>query len=130
MGKGGIFCVQSFACQRSACTTRWCLKLLMIETRVGARAVDLGWPSVYQGRPKFEIKHKSRCLQKRKVVNWGSQACRLEGQAPLSAGPDLNFTTVKSRKNFVKFKARLPISDMRLATNFFAPSLLYFAVHG
>ena len=38
--------------------------------RAGARTGDLGWPSVYQGEPKFEIKHKSRCLQKSKLVNW------------------------------------------------------------
>ena len=43
----------------------------------GARAVHLGGPSVYQGRRKFEIKQKSRCLQKIKLVNWGGQACRL-----------------------------------------------------
>ena len=40
--------------------------------RAGGRAVDLGGP-------KFEIKRKSRCLQKSKLVNWGSQACRLGG---------------------------------------------------
>ena len=36
----------------------------MYVLRAGARAVDLGEPSVYQGRPNFEIRHKSRCLQK------------------------------------------------------------------
>ena len=51
--------------------------------KTGARAVDLGGPSVYQGGPKFEIKHKIRCLQKRKLVNWGGgQACRLGGPGP------------------------------------------------
>ena len=28
------------------------------------------------GGPKFEIKHKSRCLQKSKLVDCGNQACR------------------------------------------------------
>ena len=43
-----------------------------------------GGPSVYQGGEgaKFEIKHKSRCLQKSKLVNCGGQACRLEGPGP------------------------------------------------
>ena len=35
----------------------------------GSRAVNLGGPSVYQGEPKFDIKHKSRCLQKSMLVN-------------------------------------------------------------
>ena len=50
--------------------------------RAGGRAVDLGGPSVYHVGPKFEIKHKSRCIQKSKLVNWGGQACRLGGQDP------------------------------------------------
>ena len=41
--------------------------------RVGAKAVDLGGPRVYQGGPKFENKHKSRCLQKRKLVIGGAR---------------------------------------------------------
>ena len=50
-----------------------------IQPRAGDRAVDLGGPSVFQGRPKFKNKHKSRCLQQRKLVNYGGQACRLGG---------------------------------------------------
>ena len=50
--------------------------------RSGARAVYFGGPGDYQGGSKLEIKHKSRCLQKRKLVNWGGQACRLEGPSP------------------------------------------------
>ena len=42
-----------------------------IELRAGARAVDLGGPSVYQEGPKFEVKHNSCCLQKSKLVGWG-----------------------------------------------------------
>ena len=34
--------------------------------KAGARAVDLGGP-------KFEIKHKSRCLQKSKLANKGTK---------------------------------------------------------
>ena len=34
------------------------------------------------GEAKCEIKHRSRCFQKQKLVNWGGQACRLGGQAP------------------------------------------------
>ena len=37
----------------------------------GVRTVDLGRPSVYQGGLKFKIKHRSRCLQKNKLVDWG-----------------------------------------------------------
>ena len=50
--------------------------------RAGARAVDLGGPSVYQGGPKFEIKRKNRCLQKNKLVNWGGPSMTIGGQAP------------------------------------------------
>ena len=39
------------------------------------------------GGAKFEIKHKSRCLQKSKLVNWVSQACRSGGPGPPGAGP-------------------------------------------
>ena len=46
----------------------------VLRNRAGARAVDLGGPNVYQEGPKFEIKHKNRCLPKRKLVGWGSQA--------------------------------------------------------
>ena len=60
---------------------------LRLQVKAGARAVNLGEPSVYQGGPKFEIKHKSRCLPKSKLVNWGDQACRLGGPGP--PGPSL-----------------------------------------
>ena len=53
-------------------------------SRAGARAVDLGVSSVYQERPKFEIKHKSRCFQKSKFVNWGAKHVDLGGQAFLA----------------------------------------------
>ena len=46
--------------------------------RAGARAVDLGGPSVYQGGPKGEIKHKATAFKKvnlliggTKHVDWG-----------------------------------------------------------
>ena len=49
-----------------------------MPNRAGGRTVDLGGPSVYQGRPKFEIMNKSCCLQKSglfiegaKHVDWG-----------------------------------------------------------
>ena len=41
--------------------------------RAGGKAVDLRGPSVYPGGPKFEIKHKNRCLQKLKLVDWGAK---------------------------------------------------------
>ena len=40
---------------------------------VRTRAVDLGGPSVYQGGLKFEIKHKSHCFQKSKLVEGGGR---------------------------------------------------------
>ena len=53
--------------------------MICIVSRAGARAVDLGGPSSqFRGArgTKFEIKHKSRCLEKSKLVNWGGgQAC-------------------------------------------------------
>ena len=67
-----------------------CFKICVFypHDRAGARAVDLGGPSVHQGRPKFEVKHNSRCLQKSKLVDWRGQACRLGGAMPLlGAGP-------------------------------------------
>ena len=76
-------------------------KIDCTEHRAGARAVDLGGPSVITGggdSSKFDkaaavfTKHKNRCLQKRKLVNWGGQACRLGGPGPslahLGAGSD------------------------------------------
>ena len=57
--------------------------------RAGARAVDLGGPSVYQGGPKFEINHKSHCFQKSKLVDWGGPSMSIGGPgSPLGAGPD------------------------------------------
>ena len=61
--------------QKSSCN--------VVYSRAGIRAVDLGGPSVYQGEPKFEVKHNSRCLQKSKLVDWGGQACQLGGPGPL-----------------------------------------------
>ena len=55
--------------------------------RAGGRAVDLGGPSVCQGGPKFEIKHKSCCLQKSKLVNWGGSMSIGGARPPLGAGP-------------------------------------------
>ena len=43
--------------------------------RAGVRAVDLGGP-------KFETKHKNRCLPKKRFVNWGGQVFRLGGPGP------------------------------------------------
>ena len=60
--------------------------------RAGTRAVNLGGQTLIRGGPKFEIKHKSRCFQKQKLVIGGGQACRLGGQAslppPLGDGPE------------------------------------------
>ena len=45
-------------------------------------------PSVYQGGAKLEIKHKSHCLQKKKLANWGAKHVDWgQGLAPLGAGP-------------------------------------------
>ena len=41
-------------------------------TRAGGRAVDLGGPSVYQGGPKFKIKHKSRCPKRISLLIGGA----------------------------------------------------------
>ena len=56
----------------------------ILSTRAGARAVYLGGPSIYQGGAKFEIKHKSRCLKKCKLVSWGTK------HVDWSAGPVIN----------------------------------------
>ena len=40
-----------------------------VSPRAGHRAVDLAGPSVCLGGPKFEIKHKSRSLEKSKLVD-------------------------------------------------------------
>ena len=39
------------------------------------------------GGSKFEIKHKSHCLQKSKLVDWGSQSRQLGGQGGLAPSP-------------------------------------------
>ena len=53
------------------------------EFRAGGRAVDLGGP-------KFEIKYRSRCLQKSKLVDWGGGGKHVDcrSQAPLGTGPE------------------------------------------
>ena len=50
-------------------------------TEPAAEQSILGSQAFIRGGTKFEIKHKIRCLQKSKLVNWG-------GQAPLGAGPE------------------------------------------
>ena len=77
--------------------------------RPGDRAVDLGGASVYQGEPKFKIKHKSRCPQKSKLVNWEAQACRLGDQAPMALSHPMKTSYIKSfvfRLGFGSFKSR------------------------
>ena len=65
--KNTVHCVQAFRNM-----------LNRLKLRDSGRVVDLG-PSVYQGGPKFEIKHKSRCLQRSKLVNRGSKHVDWEG---------------------------------------------------
>ena len=47
------------------------IKKLPIQSR--RQSSRLKEPSVYQGVPKLEIKHKSRCFQKSKLANWGAK---------------------------------------------------------
>ena len=54
----------------------------LVEGRAGARAVDLKGPSVDQGGPKFEIKHKSRCFPKSKLAEWGGPSVLIGGAWP------------------------------------------------
>ena len=63
--------------------TDWNGKKRTSRPRAGGRAADSGGPSVYQGRPKFEMKHKSRCLQRSrpKYVNWAGKHVGWGGQA-------------------------------------------------
>ena len=56
---------------------------LCVQTRPGVRAVDLGGQAFIRGEPKFEIKHKSQCFQKSKLVDWGAWL-------PLGVGPGPN----------------------------------------
>ena len=53
-----------------------------VTNRTGARAVDLGGPSIYQEGGQSLKLSKSRCLQKRKFVNWDGQAYQLGGPCP------------------------------------------------
>ena len=56
--------------------------------RAGDRTVDLGGAKrLSGGEPKFEIKHKSRSLQKRKLFNWGAKHVDWGARPPLGAGP-------------------------------------------
>ena len=72
--------------------------------RTGARAVDLWRASVYQEvGANFEIKHKSRCLQKLELVKCRGQACQLGGEPPLSTGSDDDYLClVESGKQRIK----------------------------
>ena len=73
---------------------------------------------------KFEIKHKSRCFQKSKLVNWGGQACRLGG--PGSSGPPLApALTCHYIISFYSSKCSLPILSIACSSmymvRFFLP---------
>ena len=76
-----------------------------MQVRTGGRTVDLGGLSVYQGGPKFDIKHKSCCLHKSKLVDWvGGKQVDWGGQAslyPLVAGPDAGckLIPIKAKKD-------------------------------
>ena len=59
------------------------------QARAGARAVNLGGPNVYQGGPKFEIKHKVAVFKRESLWN-GGQACRLGGGSGSSLAPSLH----------------------------------------
>ena len=69
------------------------------------------------GGAKFKIKHKSRCLQKSKTVNWGARP-------PLGAGPvtskrqlDTDLTVLVGQKNkmlFLLFKLQFIFGRNRL----------------
>ena len=50
--------------------------------RAGARAVDLGGPSVYQGGPKDEIKHKATAFKKVNLLI-GGPSMSIGGLGPL-----------------------------------------------
>ena len=71
------------------------------RARAGSRAVDLGGPRVHQGESKFEIKHKSHCFQKSKLVDWGGQACQLERPGPPAPplAPALNRTVLPTARH-------------------------------
>ena len=56
--------------------------------RAGARAVDLGGPSVYQGGQSLKLITKAS-FQKSKLVDWGGPSMSIGGPgSPLGAGPD------------------------------------------
>ena len=57
------------------------------QCNTGPAAEQSTWGAhVYQGGAKFEIKHKSRCLQKSKLVDWGGKHVGWGARPPLGAG--------------------------------------------
>ena len=73
-------------------------------SRVGGRAVDLGGP-------KFEIKHKSRRLQKSKLVNWWAKHVNWGARPPcppLGAGPACIKKDVSSKGKTKRYLVDLP----------------------
>ena len=81
---------------------------IILHTRAGARAVVLGGPSTYQGGggAKFEIKYKSRSLQKSKLVNRGAKHVDWGARPPLA--PALLHTMQSSSSKSSLLKAHLP----------------------
>ena len=57
------------------------------KDRAGGRAVDLGGPGVYQGDPKFKIRHKSCCFQKSLLIGG---AKRVDWRRPGPLAPALH----------------------------------------
>ena len=68
---------------------------LTVRFKAGGRAVDLEGPSVFQGGggAKFEIKHKSRCLERISLLIGGAKHVDREGQGPGKLFTIVSYTT-------------------------------------
>ena len=83
----------------SALVLRADSKMITFRYRAGARAVDFrSIKHLSGGGPKFEIKHKSRRLQKSKLVNWGAK--HVDWGA---ASPDLGPVLLELNKPVIGF---------------------------
>ena len=76
-----------------------------------SRSSGAGDRAVYLGGPKFEIMHKSRCVQKSKLVDWGAKHVDWGGWLPLAS-------TLRNSELKPRSSSFLPESELSL--NFYS----------
>ena len=65
----------------------FCRENMIVDIHSRRQSSRLKRAKRLSGGPKFEIKHKSHCLQKKKLVNWGPSMSIGGARPSLGAGP-------------------------------------------